>query len=248
MRGIAAWVVRGITGCVGGVIVAACGGSTPPPDTPAANAAAATPPASSASAPAAVASAVAAPAAPAAPAASTAAADPDPPLDDPNEQPGPIAMAPEFDKKKAKVSFPKKAKPDGQCWSQVSATGDNAKDFDAIVAACGTPTGLVEYAKPVQGKLHHKHDPVDVFTMPVFAGYCYRYFAIADASISDLDLLIEKKGGALVGDDKTNSPFAIIDTEQPWCQDEDQNLEFHVKVDGPGKGGYTFGVWARPQH
>ncbi len=106
----------------------------------------------------------------------------------------------------------------------------------------------MEYVKPVEGKLHHKHDPEDVFAMPVFAGYCYRYFAIADATISDLDLLIEKTGGALVGDDKTNSPYAIIDSEQAWCQDEDQSLEFHVCVDGPGKGGYTFGAWARPKH
>jgi hypothetical protein len=180
--------------------------------------------------------------------ASGATVDTDPPLDDPNEQSGPIAMAPEFDKKKAKSSFPKKASSDAQCWAQVSASGDHAKDFEAIVAVCGTPTGLVEYAKPVEGKLHHKYDPDDVFTMPVLAGYCYRYFAVADSTIADLDLLIEKKGGALVGDDKTNSPVAIIDTDQPWCQDEDQNLEFHVKVDGPGKGGYTFGVWARPKH
>jgi len=219
-----------------------CGGDTPPPATP--SSASAAPAASTAASPA----AASAPASTPAPAASVAAVDPDPPLDDPNEQAGPIAMAPEFDKSKAKSTFPKKAKPDAQCWSQVPATGDHAKDFQAIVAACGSPTGLIEYTKPVEGKLHHKHDPEDVFTMPVLAGYCYRYFAIADSTISDLDLLIEKKGGALVGDDKTNSPFAIIDTEQPWCQDEDQSLEFHVRVDGPGKGGYTFGVWARPKH
>jgi len=157
-------------------------------------------------------------------------------------------MAPEFDKSKTKASFPKKAKPDASCWAQVPVTGDHTKDYAAIVAACGTPTGLVEYAKPVEGKLHHKHDPSDVFTMPVLAGYCYRYFAIADSTITDLDLLIEKKGGALVGDDKTNSPYAIIDGDNSWCQEEDQSLEFHVQVDGPGKGGYTFGVWARPKH
>jgi hypothetical protein len=157
-------------------------------------------------------------------------------------------MTPQFDKTQAKGSFPKKAKPDSQCWAQVSVTGEHTKDYAAIVAACGTPTGLLEYAKPVEGTLHHKHDPADVFTMPVLAGYCYRYFAVADATITDLDLLIEKKGGALVGDDKTSSPYAIIDGDQSWCQDEDQNLEFHVQVDGPGKGGYTFGVWARPKH
>jgi hypothetical protein len=230
---------RGVLGALGIGLAACGGGSAPPPTTSAA-------PAASAS----VAVSAPAPSSGAAPApvASVATADADPPLDDPNEQSGPIAMAPEFDKKKAKSSFPKKASSDAQCWAQVSASGDHAKDFEAIVAVCGTPTGLVEYAKPVEGKLHHKYDPDDVFTMPVLAGYCYRYFAVADATIADLDLLIEKKGGALVGDDKTNSPVAIIDTDQPWCQDEDQNLEFHVKVDGPGKGGYTFGVWARPKH
>ncbi|HEY2517635.1 MAG TPA: hypothetical protein VGI39_42490, partial [Polyangiaceae bacterium] len=142
---------------------------------------------------------------------------------------------------------PKKAVGDEQCWSTVSPTGEHAKDYAALVAACGTPTGLAEYAKPVDGKLHHQHDPSDVFSLPVLAGYCYRYFAVADSSITDLDLLIEKPGGALVGDDKTSSPIAIIETGDTWCQDEDQTLEFHVKVDGPGKGGYTFGVWARPK-
>jgi hypothetical protein len=210
----------------------------PPPAPPPASApsAAASPPPT----------AVAVPPSPSPPALS--AADPDPPLDDPNESVGPIAMVPEFDKSKAKASFPKRTKPDSQCWAEVPATGDHTTDYPAIVAACGTPTGLIEYTKPVEGKLHHKHDPEDVFTMPLRAGYCYRYFAIADATVADLDLLIEKKGGALMGDDKTNGPFAIIDAEAPWCQDDDQDVEFHVKVDGPGKGGYTFGVWARPKH
>jgi hypothetical protein len=173
--------------------------------------------------------------------------DPDPPLDDPNESAGPIAMVPEFDKKKPKSSFPKKTVSDAQCWASVSPTGNHAKDFAAIIAACGTATGMVEYVKPAEGTLHHKYDPADVFTMPVMGGYCYRYFAVADSTIKDLDLLIERKGGDLVGDDKTDSPIAIIDTDKPWCQDDDQNLEFHVKIDGPGKGGYTFGVWARPK-
>ena len=59
-------------------------------------------------------------------------------------------------------------------------------------------------AKPVEGTLHHKYDPIDIFTMPVLKGYCYRYFAVADSTIKDLDLLIERKGGDLVGDDKTD--------------------------------------------
>jgi hypothetical protein len=221
-------------------ICAACGGSeSPPPVSPPS-----APPPPPVETIAVAVTPVPASSSPAAPQAPTAD-DADPPLDDPNESTGPIALVLELDK--AKARFPKKTKPDAQCWAEVAATGDHTKDYAAIVGACGAPTGLAEYAKPVEGKLHHARDPEDVFTMPVRAGYCYRYFAIADATIADLDLLIEKKGGALVGDDKTNGPFAIIDADEPWCQNEDQDVEFHLKVDGPGKGGYTFGVWARPK-
>ncbi len=238
-------IVGALLGAVG-VMLLACGGDATPP---AASPPSATPTAATPGAPAAPASPAAPAAAAPAPAPAVAAAapavDPDPPLPDPNESAGPIAMKPEFDKKKAKSSFPKKTASE-PCWSSVSPTGDHAKDYAAIVAACGTPTGLVEYTKPQEGTLHHKYDPVDIFTMPVYGGYCYRYFAIADSTIKDIDLLIEKKGGDLVGADKTDGPFAIIDTDKPWCQDDDANLEFHVKIDGLGKGGYTFGVWARP--
>jgi hypothetical protein len=221
-------------------LVSACAGSAlPPADPPFTPPPLVTPPSPSPP-PSTVGETTPAPAPP-------AAADPDPPLDDPNESASPIPLVLQFDRTKGRSSFPKRTKPDSECWAGLPATGDHATDYAAITLACGAPTGLVEYAKPVEGTLHHKHDQADVFTMPVLAGYCYRYFAIADSSIADLDLLIEKKGGILVGDDKTNGPFAIVDTEEAWCQDEDQSLEFHVQVDGPGKGGYTFGVWARPK-
>jgi hypothetical protein len=235
-------------GFVGGILLAvaasapalllACGGATPPPDAPA------TPPPAPTTA-------TSTPASP--PAATTAAATPAPvetAWSDPNEKPDGYELTALFDRKKSKSSFPKKTIGDGECWTSVGVTGDHDKDFQAIVAACGTPTGLAEYAKPMEGKLHHEHDPRDVYKMKVLAGYCYRYFAVADNGIKDLDLLIEKPGGALVGDDKTTSPVVIIESDQPWCQDDDQTLEFHVEVKAGSTdtGGYVLGVWARPKH
>jgi len=243
--------MRILGGTATGLIAAsilACGGSAPPPDTPAtANppvpaAVAATAPAAAAHPPEPVpAPSTAPPAVAPAPSASEA-------WSDPNEKPDGFALSPLFDKKKAKSSFPKKSANDAECWTAVVANGDHTHDYDAILAACGTPTGLAEYAHPIEGKLHHVHDPRDIYKLSLLGGYCYRYFAVADSGIADLDLLIEKPGGALVGDDKTNSPVAIIETDKPWCLDDDQTLEFHVQVDGPGSGGYLFGVWARPKH
>jgi hypothetical protein len=223
----------------------ACGGAAAPPaDAPPAPAAA----------PAAAAGPVAASApqapqapAPAAPAAAPAASEPA--WIDPGEKPDGFELVALFDKTKSKGSFPKKTVGDADCWTSIGVTGDHAKDFQAIVAACGTPTGLVEYAKPIEGKLHHAHDPRDVYKLKVMSNYCYRYFAVADDGIKDLDLLIEKPGGALIGDDKTSSPVAIIESDKPWCQDEDQTIEFHVEVKAGSRdnGHYVLGVWARPK-
>jgi hypothetical protein len=78
-------------------------------------------------------------------------------------------------------------------------------------------------------------------------GLCYRFFGVADATIPDLDILIERSNGDLVGDDKTNGPVAIIDADKNWCMDSDADFRFQVQIKGRGAGNYEFGVWARPK-
>jgi hypothetical protein len=156
-------------------------------------------------------------------------------------------MKPLLTKATPKSSYPKKTTDDAACWKTVGLTGKHDRDYDSLIEKCGAPTGLAEYAKPVHGKLHHKHDKRDTFILKLAGGLCYRFFAVADGNISDLDILILKPNGALVGDDKTTHPVAIIESHQPWCMDTDVEYHFAIEVDGPGKGGYTFGVWARPK-
>lgn len=156
-------------------------------------------------------------------------------------------MAALLSKTSPKTTFPKSTKGDKECWQTLHLSGEHAKDFDTIVAACGTPTGLAEYAKPVTGKLHHVHDKRDTYTLKLLGGMCYRYFAVADTGITDLDILVQKPGGALVADDKQTSQVAIIEGDKAWCMDADAEYEFHLEIEGTGKGGYTFGVWAKPK-
>ena len=136
---------------------------------------------------------------------------------------------------------------DKECWSSIGLVGDHEKDYAQLSEKCGAPTGSVEYVKAARGRLHHKHDKRDTFTVKLAQGFCYRYFAVGDAATQDLDILIMRQNGDLIGEDKTSSPVAIIHNDKPWCQDEDTELQFHVEVDGPGAGGYVFGVWARPK-
>jgi hypothetical protein len=182
-------------------------------------------------------------AAPSVVASASSAPKPDDDYDDPNESGAPIAMTVVFD---AKAKFPKASVKEAECWRSVNLVGAHEKDFAALVEKCGQPSGALEYAKPVHGKLHHKKDQRDTFTLKLKGGFCYRYFAVADDSIKDLDIFVTSKG-SIVADDKTVSPVAIVEASKSWCQTDDVDYEFRIEVDGEGKGGYTFGVWARPK-
>jgi hypothetical protein len=224
------------------VVLVACGGSSTPP----ANQPDSTPKSSPA---AAAASASASPVASSAPGtaspapSASAAAAADAPYDDPDEALDPITLTPLFEKGK-NPPFPKGSVGERECWQTVSLVGDARKDFDNLVAKCGTPTGAVEYVKPAVGKLHSTKDPHDTFLVKVYGGLCYRFFGVADGTIKDLDILI-MRNKALVGTDKVDGPVSLIDSDSAWCLDSPGDYEFRVQVDGQGQGRYVFGVWAR---
>ncbi len=167
------------------------------------------------------------------------------PHHDPNEKEGPIDLVALVDKAK-KPAFPKQTVGDHDCLKELQFNGHHQADFATLIGKCGTPTGMLEYTKPAEGRLHAKHDKRDEFTLKVQKGMCYRYFAVADDGIKDIDIIVLKKG-ALLAMDKTEQSVAVIDTEKLWCVDEDMDLQFNIEVDGRGAGGYTFGVWTRPK-
>ena len=128
----------------------ACGGSTPPPAPTPPN-----PPTADSSVPAASGSAAKSTTTP------VATDDPGAVEDDATESSAPIPMAALVAKGTPKSSFPKATIGDHECWQNTALQGKTKEDFQTIVDKCGTPTGLMEYAKPVTGKLHSKADKRD---------------------------------------------------------------------------------------
>jgi hypothetical protein len=165
---------------------------------------------------------------------------------DPNEQEGPIRLTALVPKGAAKSSFPKPTIGDHACLGQVAITGHHKQDYAAIVEKCGAPTGMVPFTEPAEGRLHAKLDKRDHFQMSVYKDMCYRYFAVADDGIKDIDILVLKKG-ALLATDRTEQHIAVIESDKLWCVDDDMDLDFAVEVDGPGAGEYTFAAWTRPK-
>jgi hypothetical protein len=180
------------------------------------------------------------------PAAQPAATSSEATYDDPGEAHDPATLEPLFGKG-ATPTFPKGTVDQRDCWQTVRLTGAARADFDALVAACGTPTGSVEYVKPAVGKLHDVKDRRDTYFVHVRGGLCYRFFGVADQTITDLDILIETGSGALVGEDKARGPVAIIESDKSWCMQSDGDYKFGVQISGTGTGSYVFGAWARPK-
>jgi hypothetical protein len=211
-----------------GLFCAGCGGAATPPAAAPETAS----PSTNASATAPLASSVSAQAGAAAP-----------PYDDPNEAADPATLTP-LVKKGAHLSFPPQNVSDHECWQTLALTGDARKDYSALVDRCGAATGSIEHTKPAEGRLDHQRDRSDTFLLTIRKGLCYRFFGVADATIPDLDILIERDG-SLIGADKSSGPVVIIDSDKAWCMDRDGQLAFHVQVHGEGQGRYVFGAWAR---
>lgn len=214
-------------------LLVACGSNAPPPPTPTASSAA---PAASADAPDAGAKEV-----------DRYKAAEEKAHDDPNEKEGPIVLSPLVAKTTPKSAFPKATVADGECLKDgIPFTGNHKKDFQTIVDKCGTPTGMLKYFEPVEGRLHITKDKRDHFNFKVYKNFCYRLFAVADDGIKDIDILVLRKG-ALQAMDKTDHPVAVIHHDGLWCMDDDNEYDFAIEVDGAGAGKYMFGAWTRPK-
>ena len=143
--------------------------------------------------------------------------------------------------------FPAATVSDGSCWQTTVLSGQHEKDYVSLTKNCGTPTGSKEYVEPMHGNLDHGAHKADSFGLKLHKGFCYRYFAVADPTIKDLDIIVMKPDGALVADDQTTQPVAIVEPSKPWCMDDDQIYKIKIVNDSQGDGGYVFGIWARPK-
>jgi hypothetical protein len=170
------------------------------------------------------------------------------PYNDPNESGGPIRLTPLFGAAGSPLpTFPAATTSDIGCLGRATLVGDNAKDYPSVVTACGAPTGLAEYTKPVSGMLHSTLDKQDAYVVSLAGGYCYRVFATGDQSIFDLGLSITPAAGGKTTEDGARGSVAILDNDQPLCVDKSGDYAINLEIEGMGYGGYTLGVWARPK-
>jgi len=141
--------------------------------------------------------------------------------------------------------FPAATTTDKECVKSVGLLGQLDKDFAAITSSCGSATGMKEYVKAVSGKIDAGHKR-DTFQVMLAGGYCYRFFAVADGSISKLGFRVHRANGALHSVILGKQPVFIYRANDPWCRRRDRDFQLVVEALDGGEGRYAFGIWARP--
>ncbi|CAN5309741.1 hypothetical protein BH09MYX1_BH09MYX1_33580 [soil metagenome] len=143
------------------------------------------------------------------------------------------------------ADFPKASATDAECNKGMTFTGGSVVDYDRLVGKCGTPTGLKEYVKKVTGKLDatHMHDK---YAFHMAGGFCYRFFAVADKTVTNVTIRIQRKSGDLVSIASSRNFISIMDPDTTWCKTHDRDFDIIVETSA-GQGNYAFGIWARPK-
>jgi hypothetical protein len=180
-----------------------------------------------------------APAARAAPEGSAAAGDPsdDPSLDDAGRS------APGSDDSERATTPPVRiGGPWVRCYGSFHPAGDPVKDVTRLALLCGPENGMRRLSKaPFEGTVT-EGAPGITSTFEAKRGECYRVFAVADATVSDLDVTVHSSRGAPVAADHGEDAWPIVQPDRPFCPLEKDHYTLEIAAHR-GHGRFAAEVW-----
>ncbi len=128
------------------------------------------------------------------------------------------------------------------CYASFAPTTDPVSDLDRLGFACGSPRGFAP-AAPVHAAAQKMDEPHERLVFRARTGRCYRFFAIGNATIRDLDIAILAPDGRLVAADLSKDSWSVVPPRAPWCPEEEGPFAVDISV-ADGEGEYALGVWA----
>lgn len=95
--------------------------------------------------------------------------------------------------------------------------------------------------KPIEGDVSEGSAPI---TTPLDAkrGTCYRIFAVAEASVTDLDIVVRSSRGAPIAQDHGEDRWPIVQPDRPFCPLENDAMVVEMTAKH-GKGRAAAEVW-----
>ncbi len=129
-----------------------------------------------------------------------------------------------------------------RCYGDFRLEGPLLGDLMRLTMLCGPANGMHRVSKkPVEGEVVEGGNPV---TMPLEAkrGSCYRIFAVAEESVTDLDVVVRSSRGVAIAQDHGEDRWPIVQPDRPFCPLENDTMTIELTA-RHGKGRAAAEVW-----
>ena len=129
-----------------------------------------------------------------------------------------------------------------RCYGDFRLEGPLLADLTRLTMLCGPANGMRRLSKnPVEGDVAEGGAPV---TIPFAAkrGFCYRVFAVAEPSVTDLDVVVRSSRGASIAQDHGEDRWPIVQPDRPFCPLENDAMSIEMTA-RHGKGHAAAEVW-----
>ena len=129
-----------------------------------------------------------------------------------------------------------------RCYGGFHPSGDPVKDVTRLSVLCGPENGMKRLSRaPLEGALT-EGGPSVTETFEARRGECYRVFAVAERSVSDLDVVVRSSRGAAIAADHGEDAWPIVQPDRPFCALEDDRYTLDVSTKH-GSGRFAAEVW-----
>lgn len=162
----------------------------------------------------------------------------------PTPDPPEALEAPEAPEPEPRRTYPDRTARYDECYHRFEPTRAPMADIQKLGEMCGRPTGMLPMTEPTSGRLAHRSQITR--EVKLFADRCYRFFAVGDASIADLDTVIRRSSGEAVIYDTLMDPIPILDTKAPFCPDRSDTYRFEISA-AEGSGSFAYQIWEGPR-
>ncbi|MEP7124169.1 MAG: hypothetical protein ABJE95_24795 [Byssovorax sp.] len=129
-----------------------------------------------------------------------------------------------------------------RCYGSFHPAGDPVKDVTRLALLCGPENGMRRLSKaPFEGAVAEGTPGIST-TFEARRGECYRVFAVADAGVTDLDVIVRSSRGAPIAADHGEDAWPIVQPDRPFCPLEKDVYTLEIAAHH-GHGRFAAEVW-----
>jgi hypothetical protein len=129
-----------------------------------------------------------------------------------------------------------------RCYGGFHPSGDPVKDVTRLSLLCGPENGMKRLSKkPLEGTVS-AGGPSVIESFEARRGECYRVFAVAEAGVADLDVVLRSSRGSAIAADHGEDAWPIVQPDRPVCALEDDRVGVEVSAKR-GSGRFAAEIW-----